>query len=243
MSQHDDVSDSDQTPGQTAARRGSSWSRERLAELERRSLLAEQARQLAHSLRSPLSVIGLIGETLLVELGENDETRSRLDQVLGSVSRLSSLLSDTVNGTRFADGPQRPMDAAAMAADLVALHGGRAELNGARRLVLVEPDGFAAAILHALHLVCGAGAERDAAAGEPCPRLRTMAASGTLTLELSCDGAKTGQLPWLEGPDRVLMVKAAERVARDHGGSLTLEPGRAVFRLPAAGASEPGKGR
>lgn len=37
---------------------------ERLTDLERRSLLAEQARQQAHRLRTPLSVIELIAETL-----------------------------------------------------------------------------------------------------------------------------------------------------------------------------------
>ena len=215
------------------------WTSQRLAELERCSLLAEQARQLAHALRSPLSVVGLIGETLQVELTGDDDKRRRLDQLLGSVSRVSSILSETVNDNRFADGPRRPEDPAAMAAELVRLRGGRAELDGCSRQMLLEPDGFAAAILHALHLVQSNGTGGNTPAGRDQPVLRCTMGDGMLTLDLTGDRDESDDAACAAGADRGLMIKAAERVARDHDGSLTMEPGRATFRFPLA----PGQGR
>jgi signal transduction histidine kinase len=210
-----------------------SWTTEQLAELERRSLLAEQARQLAHSLRSPLSVIGLIGETLQIDLADDDDKRRRLEQVLGAVSKLSTILSENISNTRFADGPERRIDAAAVAADLVQLRGGRVETDGAARPILIDPDGFTAAILHALHLVSDSGPDHGGNGGsEPMPLLRCRVHDGTLSLEL--EAVDLGTEPTVLSQDRALMIKAAERVARDHDGTLTLEPGRVIFRFPIA---------
>jgi hypothetical protein len=207
-----------------------SWTTEQLAELERRSLLAEQARQLAHALRSPLSVIGLIGETLQIDLADDDDKRRRLEQVLGAVSKLSTILTENISNTRFADGPERRIDAAAVAAALVRLRGGRVETDGVARPILIDPDGFTAAMLHGLHLVSDSGQEHRGA--EPIPLLRCRAGDGTLSLELEAVGL--GTEPSVLSQDRALMIKAAERVARDHDGTLTLEPGRVIFRFPIA---------
>jgi signal transduction histidine kinase len=209
-----------------------SWTNEQLAELERRSLLAEQARQLAHSLRSPLSVIGLIGETLQIDLADDDDKRRRLEQVLGAVAKLSTILTENISNTRFADGPERRIDAAAVAANLVRLRGGRVETDGAARPILIDPDGFTAAILHSLHLLSASAPGQGGNGGEPRPLLRCSVGDGTLSLELEAAGA--GAEPAVLSQDRTLMIKAAERVARDHDGTLTLEPGRVIFRFPLA---------
>jgi len=203
---------------------------EHLAELERRSLLAEQARQLAHALRSPLSVIGLISETLQVDLAGDGDKRRRLDQVIEAVTKLSTTLTDTVSSARFADGPQQPVDVAAVAADIVQLHGGRAERDNEIRPVLIEPDGFEAAMMLALRLI---GHGDGSNGGQPVLRCSTEQDSIRLVLSVDQEG-RGAHLPGRLTPDRTLMVKAAERVARDHGGTLALESDQISFDFPLA---------
>lgn len=232
----------------------------RLAELERRSLLAEQARQLAHRMRTPLSVIELICETLQIELADDRPTAERLSPVLDAVSRLSATLTETVLATRFAEGPQRPIDATVIAARIVRLHRGRVEDaagedgDGAPRppmpprmppRVLVEQAAFEAGIMHALRLLgvgCtsdgyarGAAARAGAADADAAPVMHWQVDGGCLHLRLS-----TPRLcrcsPLEDRADRWLMQQAAERLARDSGGSLTLDPQGITFLLPLAGA-------
>jgi len=211
--------------------------RERLADLERRSLLAEQARQLAHRMRTPLSVIELIGETLQIELRDDQAIADRLDPVIDAASRLATTLTDVVRSTRFADGHQRPVDAAGIAARLVLLHDGCIE-DGTERpekwpKVMLEPTAFEAAIMHALRLI-GVGSGDLGPGRSACPSLTRQAADGVLLLRLVNSQGTDGGLP-PERSDRELMAQAAERVARDSGGSLNREGDAVTFVLPVVG--------
>lgn len=60
--------------------------------LERRSLLPEQIRQQAHRLRTPLSVIDLITDTMRLGRGKNPACADRLDHIHQAVGRLSAAL-------------------------------------------------------------------------------------------------------------------------------------------------------
>lgn len=200
---------------------------ERLAELERRSLLAEQARQLAHRMRTPLNVIELICETLQLELQHEQSQAERLDAVLDAVARLSTTLTETVKSNRFAPGPPRAMDAIAIAARLVRLYDGEVEERvAARPSVLLDPMAFEAAILHALRLI-GVGARPG-----PRPLLRCTVVDGVLSLSLAASGAVGAPVGILNNDS--LMLQAAARVARDGGGRLAVEDGAVTFLLPIA---------
>jgi hypothetical protein len=200
---------------------------ERLAELERRSLLAEQARQLAHRMRTPLNVIELICETLQLELQHEQGKAERLDAVLDAVTRLSTTLTETVKSNRFAPGPPRAMDPIAIAAQLVRLHDGEVEDRAeARPCVLLDPMAFEAAILHALRLI-GVGARPG-----PRPLLRCAVVDGVLSLSLAASGAIGAPVGILNNES--LMLQAAARVARDGGGRLAVEDGAVTFLLPIA---------
>lgn len=219
------------------------WQRERLADLERRSLLAEQARQLAHRMRTPLSVIELIGETLQIELQDDQATAERLDPVIDAASRLATTLTDVVRSTRFADGHQRPVDAAAIAARLVRLHDGCVD-GGAEPptrwpKVMLEPTAFEAAVMHALRLI-GVGMSDVALDRGARPSLTCQAADGVLVLCLANSHLTDGGPP-AERSDRDLMAQAAERVARDTGGSLKREGNAVTFILPVV--TDPAHGR
>ncbi|MFD2110721.1 hypothetical protein [Thiorhodococcus fuscus] len=209
--------------------------RERLADLERRSLLAEQARQQAHHLRTPLSVIKLISETLQLELFDDRGHRERLQRLLGAASTLSNGLSDAVRSTGFGDGPQQRLDGQAIAADVMRLHGGRvvASDEGRRHSteIEIEPDSFEAALVHCLRLLgvgTDCGGNRDSR-----PVMNCEAGEGRLRLRLSVEGRFSPDIP-TERADLKLMALAAERCARDGGGTLTLTTESVTFELPLA---------
>ncbi|EXJ13440.1 hypothetical protein D779_3764 [Imhoffiella purpurea] len=212
--------------------------RERLADLERRSLLAEQARQQAHHLRTPLSVIKLISETLQLELFDDRAYHERLQRLLGAASTLSNGLSDAVRSTRFGDGPQKRLDALSVAADVVRLYGGRvvapADTRSAALGVEIERDSFEAAVIHCLRLL-GVGTD----CGHPWghrPVLEYREGDGKVILRLSVEGRPNPEIP-SERADLKLMTLAAERAARDAGGTLTLTDESATFLLPLVAGS------
>lgn len=213
--------------------------RERLADLERRSLLAEQARQQAHRLRTPLSVVNLISETLQLELFGDRAHRERLQRLLAAASTLSTGLSDLVRSMRFGDGPAQRLDATTLAARIVRIYGGRvvsiegqAALGECRGLeVQVERDSFEAALVHCLRLI-GIGTDcNGVCAHQPVLEYRGGAAS--LTLHLMAEGRQPPEIP-VERADLQLMASAAERVARESGGTLTLTENSATLELPLA---------
>jgi signal transduction histidine kinase len=207
--------------------------RERLAELERRSLLAEQARQLAHGMRTPLSVIELVCEALQLELQDDRARVERLDSVLCAAARLSAMLTETVSSARFADGPPRLLDAAGVATHVVRLLGGVVEWTTDRgrasTQVLAQPDALEAGMLHALRL---AGFDGNHGT-QRRPVLRCQVADELLTLHIAApEGCGPG--PTEERADRHLMIQAAERVARDGGGAFTRTCDGVAFQFPLA---------
>ncbi|MBK5931740.1 hypothetical protein [Halochromatium salexigens] len=218
--------------------------RERLSELERRSLLAEQAREQAHILRSPLSVIELVSETLQLELGDDRGRSERLQRVLDAVSTLSTNLTQNVRANRFADGPKRSVDAALIAADIVMAFGGRVvdhplsssagpkQADGDGWAVLVDEQGFEAALVHLLRLI-GIGNNCNGVCAQPLLWIEQDQNTQRLRLRLTSEGGPEVPIP-LERADYQLMLKAAERAARDNGGVLVLGEDHATFELPLA---------
>jgi hypothetical protein len=203
---------------------------ERLTDLERRSLLAEQARQQAHRLRTPLSVIELIAETLQLEGQADTDRGARLARIQNAAGTLAAELSDAVRSTRFGDAPRHRLDPAALAADVVHAFGGEvAAAPAPAPIALVESASLEAALVHALRLV-GVGTDCNGVCAQR-PRLHTSRQDGQLLLAITAGGAAPPDIP-RERADLGLMARAAERVAQDHGGSLTLGVDSAVFRLP-----------
>jgi len=207
---------------------------ERLLDLERRSLLAEQARQQAHALRSPLSVIDLIAETLKLDSAEDPIRIERLARVQGAAASLAQGLSDNVNATRFGDGPWSRADVCALAGDVVKTFGGEvACCDHELDLIELEPASFQAACVHALRLI-GVGTEAR-------PRddrrvvLQREQRDDVLRLSFLALADRPPDVP-LERADLGLMVLAARRAAADLGGSLTVEPNRVLFEVPSPAA-------
>jgi len=217
--------------------------RERLCDLELRSLLAEQARQQAHRLRTPLNVITLITETLQLESPDDPAVSDRLRRLLTSVLTLTNCLSDAVSSTRFCDGPPQRCDAVALAARVVGVFGGRvsvregeAEMSGfSGPYVFLERNSFEAALVHALRLV-GIRAYRGGTRANR-PLLQWHRTAAGLRLDLSIEGPQTPEVPG-ERADLQLMEMAAERTARDIGGVLSIAEATARFELPLAPAAD-----
>jgi signal transduction histidine kinase len=204
---------------------------ERLVDLERRSLLAEQARQQAHVLRTPLSVIDLIAETLQLET--EDATRGeRLARIQGAATTLTTKLADMVRANSFGDGPARRCDVTALAAGIVHAFGGDVAAGSDRGdAAMVEPASFEAAVVHVLRLI-GVGTDCNGVCNQR-PQLHAEQRDGMLLLSLSALGDAPPDVP-RERADFRLMAQAAERAAQDHGGRLSLKPASAVIELPQA---------
>lgn len=218
-------------------------SHERLTELERRSLLAEQAREQAHSLRSPLSVIELVSETLQLELGEERGRAERVQRVLDAVSTLSMSLTQSVRSNRFADGPKRPLDVTKVAAEVVLAFGGRLDAGVSMYLkelerpaedgaiVLAEEQGFQAALVHLLRLIGIGNACNGVCAQQPLLSVEQDQPGQRLRLRLMSEGEPDIPIP-AERADYQLMLRAVERVVRDSNGVLVLGRDHASIELP-----------
>jgi signal transduction histidine kinase len=226
----------DQTPAGARAGRlaGPNQRLERLLDLERRSLLAEQARQQAHTLRSPLSVIDLITETLRLDSTDDPVRVERLGRIHGAAASLAQGLSDSVNATRFGDGPRYLADVSLLARDVVQAFGGEVASHETAweqgtDMVELEPASFEAALVHALRLI-GVGTEA-CPSGDRRVVLRREQHDGVLRLSLKAISPNPPELP-SERVDLRLMALAARRAAEDLGGSLVLEPNQVLFELP-----------
>lgn len=218
---------------------------ERLTELERRSLLAEQAREQAHRLRSPLSVIELVSETLQLEIGDDRGRAERLQRVLDAVSTLSMKLTGNVRSNRFADGPKRPINAANIAAEVVLAFGGRVDAGAGASLpvedaagameeasvVLADEQGLQAALVHLLRLIGIGNACNGACAQQPVLRVERDQDAQRLRLRFTSEGNPEAPIP-TERVDYRLMQKAVERIARESDGTLVLGEDHATFELP-----------
>ncbi|WP_373507920.1 hypothetical protein [Thiocapsa sp.] len=217
---------------------------ERLTELERRSLLAELAREQAHALRSPLSVIELVSETLQLELGEDRGRAERIQRVLDAVSTLSTTLTHTVRANRFGDGPRRPVDAAAVAAAVVMAFGGYVDTpathpEGSKpsdedgSAVLLDEQGFEAALVHLLRLIGVTRACNGGCAQHPVLWIEQDQHAQRLRLRFMSEGKPGAPIP-TERADYRLMLKAVERVVRESDGGLVLVEDEATLELPWA---------
>ncbi|NKN32037.1 hypothetical protein [Marichromatium bheemlicum] len=189
----------------------------RLVELECRSLLAEQARQLAHALRTPLSIVELTCETLQLELAQDDDKQTRLGRALHASTRLSSTLTETLR-TNAVDEQPVAFAVAPRAARLVNELGGEVDcpdsVLGCR--VLLVPEALDAALLHGLRLLGDA----------PVPRLSCGLEAGRLVLRLSSPDPAPELVPLHQ-----LRVQVIERLARDGGGWVRLEPAAITLSL------------
>ena len=216
---------------------------ERLTELERRSLLAEQARGQAHALRSPLSVIELVSETLQLELGEDRPRAERIQRVLDAVSTLSMTLTQSVRSNRFADGPKRPVDVAKLAAEVVVAFGGRVAAGASMPLadaerpardtaiVLTDEQGLQATLVHLLRLIGIGNACNGICAQQPLLSVEQDQHAERLRLCLTSEGKPQAPVP-IERADYRLMLKAVERVVRESDGALVLGRDHATLELP-----------
>lgn len=222
---------------------------ERLTELERRSLLAEQAREQAHRLRSPLSVIELVSETLQLEIGDDRGRAERLQRVLDAVSTLSMKLTENVRSNRFADGPKRPINAASIAAEVVLAFGGRVDAGASlpvedaaratdqASVVLADEQGLQAALVHLLRLIGIGNACNGACAQQPVLRVEQDQDAQSLRLHFTSEGNPEAPIP-TERVDYRLMLKAVERIARESDGTLVLGEDHATFELPLLRAEQ-----
>ncbi|NEV61394.1 hypothetical protein [Thiorhodococcus minor] len=200
----------------------------RIADLERQSLLAEQARQLAHAIRTPLSVVDLIGETLQLELQEHPEVVERLGRVLKASAKISAALSETLRSAPFPESCAQTVDAADLASRLMRQVGGDVEPGqlaaGADARVRIAPDALEAALVHALRLVTE---------GDRAPVLGLSRDGDLIVLRLLAKAASAvSDRP--EREDRHLMRQTIERIARDAGGRASHGPGLVELRLPVA---------
>lgn len=204
---------------------------ERLTDLERRSLLAEQVRQQAHRLRTPLSLINLVAETLQLQAQSDAARAERLARIQGAAGSLANELSVAVSAVRFGDGPRQLLDPARLAAEVVSTFGGEVVTASARTTISAEPASLEAALVHAMRLV-GVGTDCNGICAQR-PTLEVQRSNGDLLLVISARGSQPADTP-RERADLRLMAQAAERVANDHCGSLTLGPDKVTFRLPLA---------
>mgnify|MGYP001102790319 CR=1 FL=1 len=208
---------------------------ERLTDLERRSLLAEQVRQQAHRLRTPLSVINLVAETLQLQAQSDEGRAERLARIQGAAGSLANELSVAVNAVRFGDGPRQRLDPTRLAAEVVSTFGGQvvtATAASAKTTMAVEPASLEAALVHAMRLV-GVGTDCNGICAQR-PMLEVQRNNGDLLLVVSAQGSQPADTP-RERVDLRLMAQAAERAANDHCGRLTLGPDKVTFRLPLGG--------
>ena len=207
---------------------------ERLIDLERRSLLAEQVRQQAHRLRTPLSVIDLITETMQLQMADDASRADRLARIQGAAGSLATELADAVTSTRFGDTPRQWVDPICLAADVVTTFGGEllpdpASVRATGHPIMVDPESLQAAVVHAMRLV-GVGTDCNGI-GAQRPMLRAECDMDALILVIEAAGDAPPDTP-RERADLQLMALAARRIANDHGGSLRLSPTSATFRLP-----------
>lgn len=202
--------------------------RRRLDELACRSLLAEQSRQLAHSIRTPLSVIDLISETLQLELKEDADKSERIGQILSASGRISLALTEGLRAAVFPESEPQIIDVWTLAARLTRQQGGLVEAEGdvteGACQARIAPDAFEAAILHGLGLV---------AEGGRSPVLSLQRRHDRMSLLLTAKAAVPGD-PKTERLNRRLMRQVIERVARDADGSCRCAPGLVELELPLA---------
>ena len=220
---------------------------------EREAVWEEASQRFAHEIKNPLTPIRLAAERLENKLGDKLEGEER-----GMLSRLSSTIINQVEAMRemvdafrlYASeksGRSERMDLGAMAAELAGLYE-RPGLTIHRRLAENIPPirGDAVALRQALHNILSNAV--DAAAGAKAPQLWLCAepesgGGAVLSVEDNGGGVPEEMLAEAFKPYRTgkkkgtgLGLSIAQKIMKDHGGSLTLENtpegARASLRFP-----------
>ena len=242
--------DADRSPQSAGAWRDDAQpcrSRKPHADLECQTLVAEQARELAHRLRSPLGAIDLVCESLVLEQPDS-EIAERLQVILRASAKLKQALDETVS-TAVPRWPARQsMDLVAACARLAEADGLDYAPDGQAPvwIAAAPPDGELA-LSQALSL-----ARLGSRDGEVCLDLTTF---GATTPETTQGAAQAGTPPAsgaelsltpkkplgpldqrLDGdvPTQslaFLRLKRLRRFAAEQGGVLQVEPSRLLLRL------------
>lgn len=210
--------------------------------------------KVAHELKNPLSAVkGLV--QLLARGATDTRSRERLDVIAGEVSRMETILRDYLTFARpLTDLRKEPVDAGAVADDVIAILEARAETAGValRRtggpaMVHADPRRLKQALLN---LVSNA---LEATEREGSVEVAVSGAGSAVTLRVrdTGKGIKPEDLAKLGTPffttregGTGLGVVLARAVIRQHGGELGFESqlGRgtvATVRLPVAPHPEP----
>jgi signal transduction histidine kinase len=207
------------------------------ADLECQSLVAEQARELAHRLRSPLGAIELVCESLLLDQPDA-EVAERLQVALTATAKLKSVLNDTL-GAQVPRWPvSRPLDLIAVCTRLAAAEG----IEFERSAPWEELDAADGPVW-----IAAAASDCELALWQALTLARLGSGKGQVRLSL-VETAKEVEVSFtpkkpLGSLDRHLDVelpaqglaplrlKRLRRFAADQGGRLEVEPSRLLLRL------------
>lgn len=168
--------DADRSPQSAGAWRDDAQpcrSRKPHADLECQTLVAEQARELAHRLRSPLGAIDLVCESLVLEQPDS-EIAERLQVILRASAKLKQALDETVSTA----APRWP---ARQSMDLVAACARLAEADG----LDYAPDGQAPV------WIAAAPPDGELALSQALSLARLGSRDGEVRLDLTTFGATT----------------------------------------------------
>lgn len=206
-----------------------------LADLECQALVAEQARELAHRLGSPLAAIDLVCESLALEQPDAEITE-RLQVILRASAKLKQALDETVSAAVPRWPAPQPMDLAAACARLAEADGLEYASNGqGPRWIAAAASDAELALRQALTL-----ARLGSRDGQVRLDLVTTALGTKNPVELSLTPKKPleplDQCLAREVPTQslaFLRLKRLRRFAAEQGGTLEIEPSRLLLRLRA----------
>lgn len=212
-----------------------------LAERQCRSLVAEQARELAHKLRSPLGAIELVCESLLLERPDGD-CAERLQVALRASAKLKQVLEESVSEYALRWRGDASLDFSALCSRFAQVNGLECEcLDPEPMWVSATAQDGELALWHALALArpgCRHGRVRmtlvETAQGA---ELALVPADASVAPDQS--GLQEGPGPEAVSDDALvgLRRKWLKRFAAERGGVVELDPPRLVMRLPVLSAA------
>lgn len=210
-----------------------------LADLECQALVAEQARDLAHRLRSPLGAIELVCESLSLEQPDS-EVAERLQVALRATAKLKQALNETVSAVVPRWPVQQPVDLTAACARLASVNGFDCDVGAMAVWVAAAPAECELALWQAASL---------ALLGSRDGQVRVAVVQTPRGVELSFT-PKTPLGPLDERLDAeipaqglaFLRLKRLQRFAAEQGGALEIEPSRVLLRVRPLQEAKPASG-